>query len=238
MNYTFSPLSDDAVVVQFGDKIDLHTHKIIQTVANYLSTSPFEGMTEYVPAYTTLTVYYNPVAVYRSQRCMPEKRALPYRLVTEWLAAIMENVTDNSSSNPREIAIPVCYGGEYGPDLEIVAQKNQITAAEVVHYHAANKYLVYMMGFAPGFPYIGGMSDKIAASRKETPRLHIPAGSVGIAGEQTGVYPIDTPGGWQIIGQTPLPLLQPNQEPPTLLQSGDTIHFYAISEEDFKKWEN
>lgn len=238
MNYTFSPLSDDAVVVQFGDEIDLHTHQTIQTVANHLNTSPFKGMIEYVPAYTTLTVYYNPVSVYRSHLNSLKKRALPYQLVTEWLTSIIEEITENSSSNPRKIDIPVCYGSDYGPDLEIVAQKNKLTPEEVIQYHSDSEYLVYMMGFAPGFPYIGGMSDKIATSRKETPRLKIPAGSVGIAGEQTGVYPIDTPGGWQIIGRTPLPLLQPEQEPPTLLQSGDIIHFYAISEEDFIKWEN
>jgi len=195
-------------------------------------------MTEYVPAYTTLTVYYNPVSVYRSHLNTLKKRALPYQLVTEWLTSIIEEITGNSSSNPREIDIPVCYGRDYGPDLEIVAQKNKLTPEEVIQYHSDSEYLVYMMGFAPGFPYIGGMSDKIATSRKETPRLKIPAGSVGVAGGQTGVYPIDTPGGWQIIGRTPLPLLQPEQEPPTLLQSGDIIRFYAISEEDFIKWEN
>jgi inhibitor of KinA len=127
----------------------------------------------------------------------------------------------------------VCYGGELGPDLEFVAEHNKLSAEEVIGIHSASVYLVYMIGFAPGFPYIGGMSGKIAAPRRSSPRLKIPAGSVGIAGSQTGIYPIETPGGWQLIGQTPLKLFQPESKSPSLLKAGDVIQFKPISYNQF-----
>ena len=238
MTYTFSPLSDDAVVMQFGADIHLSTHQKIQNVATYLQKHPFTGMREYVPAYTTLTIYYNPVIVYRSLFEFDKKKASPYQLVTDWLTEMMENISESEGSKPRTIHIPVCYSEAYGPDLQTVAAHNELSTEEVVQLHTANEYLVYMMGFAPGFPYIGGMNESIATPRKESPRLQIPAGSVGIAGSQTGMYPIETPGGWQLIGQTPLQLFRPDKEPPALLQPGDRIRFYAISSTDFKQWKD
>ena len=131
------------------------------------------------------------------------------------------------------IEIPTAYGGEFGPDLELVAQHNNLSAAEVVQIHSDTRYLIYMIGFMPGFPYLGGMSPRIATPRKTTPRLKLPAGSVGIAGNQTGIYPAESPGGWQIIGRTPLELFRPTREPPAILQAGDYLTFVSVTPEEF-----
>jgi allophanate hydrolase subunit 1 len=137
------------------------------------------------------------------------------------------------SSAARTVDIPVCYGGEFGPDLDEVAELCGLTAVEVVALHAGGEYLAYMIGFAPGFPYLGGLPDQLVVPRKAAPRLHVPAGSVGLAGKQTGVYPQDSPGGWQIIGRTPIRLFTPERTPPTLLQAGDVVRFRAISCEEY-----
>jgi inhibitor of KinA len=144
------------------------------------------------------------------------------------------NLEETKESKQRFVEIPVCYGGEYGPDLEAVAEYHHLSTSEVVEIHSKEEYLVYMIGFAPGFPYLGGMSEEIATPRRHSPRLSIPEGSVGIAGMQTGVYPISTPGGWQLIGRTPLELFCPNENPPTLLQSGDIVKFVPISLEEYQ----
>jgi inhibitor of KinA len=138
--------------------------------------------------------------------------------------------------HPRVVEIPVCYGGEFGPDLGYVAEHNQLSVEEVIEIHTSGQYLVYMIGFAPGFPYLGGMSERIMAPRRQSPRLAIPAGTVGIAGMQTGVYPIETPGGWQLIGRTPLALFRPQDNPPSLLQSGDIVRFCQISDKEYEEY--
>ena len=130
----------------------------------------------------------------------------------------------------------MCYGGEYGPDLEEVARHNGLSVDEVIALHSGGEYLVYMIGFAPGFPYLGGMSERIAMPRRSSPRAQIPVGSVGIAGMQTGVYPIETPGGWQLIGRTPLALFRPEENPPSLLQAGNKVRFRPISADEFAAW--
>jgi inhibitor of KinA len=133
------------------------------------------------------------------------------------------------------VEIPVCYGGDFGPDLKSVADRNGLTPDEVVTIHCKSTYPVYMIGFAPGFPYLGGMSERISAPRLDTPRERIPAGSVGIAGTQTGVYPIETPGGWRLIGRTPLRLFDAVRDPPSLLQAGDRVRFTAIERGEFDR---
>lgn len=138
----------------------------------------------------------------------------------------------------RTVVIPVCYGGEFGPDLEEVARFHGMTEDEVIAIHAQGRYRVYMIGFAPGFAYLGGLSPEIATPRRATPRTHVPAGSVGIAGNQTGVYPLATPGGWQIIGRTPLALFRPHHEEPSLLRAGDIVQFCPITEEQYRMWDD
>ena len=152
-------------------------------------------MVEYVPAFASVSIIYNPLDINSES---------PYEKVKSILEDILSKLDFSSMDEEHIVEIPVCYGGEFGPDIEHVAKINNITVDEVIKIHTEGKYLVYMIGFAPGFPYLGGMSDKIAAPRRESPRTAIPAGSVGIAGMQTGVYPIETPGGWQLIGRTPI----------------------------------
>ncbi|MGV3465566.1 MAG: 5-oxoprolinase subunit PxpB, partial [Heyndrickxia sp.] len=137
----------------------------------------------------------------------------------------------------RVVEIPVCYGGDFGPDLETVASMNGLSTEEVIQIHSSAEYTVYMIGFAPGFPYLGGMSEKIATPRLPSPRLKIPERTVGIAGNQTGVYPIETPGGWQLIGRTPIKLFRPQDEVPSLLHAGDKVRFKPISYEEYVEWE-
>lgn len=145
------------------------------------------------------------------------------------LAELENNLDKVEIPQPRIIEIPTLYGGDYGPDLPYVAEHNGITTEDVIKIHCSVDYLIYMLGFTPGFPYLGGMSEKIAAPRLSVPRTKIPAGSVGIAGKQTGIYPIESPGGWQLIGRTPLKLYDPKRQPPIVLQAGDYIRFVPIS---------
>ena len=206
------PLGDSAAVVRFGDSIDRPTNLLVQTLSHFLSQHPLIGSVEFVPAYATVTVYYDPL-----RRSFEE--------VAKELQQVVSNLEITPDEVPRTIEIPVCYGGEFGPDLEFVAQHNRLTPDEVIEIHSASVYLVYFIGFAPGFPYLGGLSDRITAPRRTSPRLRIPAGSVGIAGTQTGIYPLATPGGWQLIGRTPLALFRPDETPPTLLRAGDEVRF-------------
>jgi inhibitor of KinA len=221
-SYDITPLGECAVVVRFGDRIGRDLYNAVQLLSHSLSQDPIRHTNEYVPAYATVTIYYDP-----SQRAFEEVvRELRHRIV---------GMNSVSQLDIREVEIPVCYGGEYGPDLSVVAAHNSLTIDDVIEIHCSAEYLVYMIGFAPGFPYLGGMPEKIATPRRSTPRLKIPSGSVGIAGAQTGVYPIETPGGWQLIGRTPLSLFRATQMPPTLLRAGDTVRFRPITNEQFNQ---
>lgn len=229
LNYKLYPLGERAVLVEFGQAVDPQILQKVRSLAEYLDNNPFPGLVEYVPAFTSMTVYYDP-AVFVQQ---PGKN--PYYNICRLIDRILLKVEINSSEPSRKVEIPVCYGEEFGPDLEIVAEHNGLTPEEVVKIHSNLEYQVYMIGFAPGFPYLGGMSERIAAPRKASPRLTVPAGSVGIAGQQTGVYPIATPGGWQLIGRTPLALFRPQAAVPSLLQAGDRIRFVPVSPAVYNK---
>lgn len=236
-----SLLGDTAVVVQLGGGIDPETHRKVRILCSCLEQFPFPGMLEIVPAYTTVTIYYEPMKLQDpmtggSRRNHTGGRS-PYEMVCDILKRTASNLDPADAGASRVIAIPVCYGGEYGPDLEKVAKRNGLTVGEAIAIHSASDYLVYMIGFAPGFPYLGGMSEAIATPRQHSPRLTIPAGSVGIGGAQTGIYPISTPGGWNLIGRTPLRLFRPEHSSPSLLKAGDIVRFRPISLEQFQKWE-
>ncbi|MDT8862686.1 5-oxoprolinase subunit PxpB [Alkalihalobacillus sp. MEB130] len=224
-------LSESAIAVHFGNEIDVEVHKKVKAFAAHLEKDPFKGLKEIVPAFTTVTVFYDPLSI------LPfSKGESPSSIVCATLKEIALNLKKADEQKSRLIEIPVCYGGAYGPDLEYVAEYNRLTPDQVVDIHSSGEYLVYMIGFAPGFPYLGGMSEKIATPRKEQPRMEIPKGSVGIAGKQTGVYSISTPGGWQLIGKTPLDLFFKDQTPPSLLQSGDVIRFKPITEAEYNQY--
>lgn len=232
MEYTVHPLGDNAVLIELGNEISEDAHLKVQTLTAFLEKHPPDWMIEYIPAYTTVTIFYNPFEIYQFS-----DGELPFDFICSLIKPLMVEMGENKAMEARIVEIPVCYGGEFGPDLDYVAEHNGLTPDEVINIHSSGSYLVYMIGFAPGFPFIGGMSEQIAAPRRDTPRLKIPERTVGIAGMQTGIYPIETPGGWQLIGRTPVKLFRPMDESPTLLKAGDKIKFKPISLEEYHHWE-
>ncbi|WP_026564859.1 5-oxoprolinase subunit PxpB [Bacillus sp. UNC41MFS5] len=225
------PLGDSALVIQLGDGISPAIHEKVKNLSNLLEKEPFTGLIESVPSYNSLTIYYNPVSVYMSSTV--REASSPYKKVSAIILALLDKLGTSETPEQRLLTIPVLYGGEFGPDLEYVASYHGLSVEEVIQIHSSNDYLVYMIGFAPGFPFMGGMDERIATPRKDSPRLAIAPGSVGIAGKQTGIYPLETPGGWQIIGRTPLDLFLPELSPPTMLQSGDRIRYVPITLEEY-----
>ena len=219
----FLPCGDQAVTVEWGSTIDEHINRQVHAFARKVEALSHPAITEVVPTYRSATVHYRP-------------EVFSYEELNQLLAPLAQGSAEEGEELPV-VEIPVCYGGEYGPDLEEVAQHCSLTPEEVIARHTAPTYRIYMLGFTPGFPYLGGMDPSIAAPRRKEPRIHIPAGSVGIAGEQTGVYPIVSPGGWQLIGRTPLRLFDPQREQPILLSAGAGIRFVPIDEETFRKME-
>jgi len=195
-------------------------------------------MVEVVPAFVTVTVYYDSFKLYRHYAGRDGMDAnIPHDIAVRIVSAKIRELEACAASVASIVDIPVCYGGEFGPDLDEVASRNGLTTEEVIRIHASADYLVYMIGFAPGFPYLGGMDKRIATPRRSAVRTSVPRGTVGIAGEQTGVYPLDTPGGWQLIGRTPLPLFLPDRMPPTLVQAGDIVRFHPITRAEFDRME-
>jgi inhibitor of KinA len=222
-------LSERSILVYFGDAINEETHEKIQLAVQHLTEQQIEGITEIVCGYTNICVHYEPLIIKKSVQGFVGN-SISEKVIT-FLQHTLQGDHSFSSEERRIVEIPVIYGGESGPDLAYVAERNNLTPQEVIDIHTGGDYLVYMLGFAPGFPFLGGLDPRIATPRRQTPRLKIEAGSVGIAGEQTGVYPLATPGGWQIIGRTAVDLFLPNETPPTYLRAGDRIRFVAVKEE-------
>lgn len=221
---SFQPLGDTGIRIQFGNAIDPEINRHIRSYCQSLEKESIPGVIEWVPSYCAITIYYNPYII-------------QYHTLLQRLEKIAQQLQDLSTSPAEVVILPVLYGGEWGPDLLSVAQKNGLSTEEVVQLHSKPHYLTYMMGFLPGFPYLGGMTDKIATPRLEVPRQRVPSGSVGIAGSQTGVYPLESPGGWRIIGRTPVRLYDPHREVPILLKTGNYIQFRPIDEEEYKEIE-
>ncbi len=225
MEITYSPLGDEAIVMEVGNEISKEATNLVRSITKRLEETLIDSIIEVIPAFTTVTVFYEVTAEFQ------------YKNVKKLIEKTLEEMKDFDLIEQRTIAIPVCYGGEYGPDIEFVAKHNQLSVEEVIAIHSSGTYEVNLIGFAPGFPFIDGMSEKIAAPRRTTPRLRIPERSVGIAGLQTGVYPIETPGGWQLIGRTPKNLFLPNEDIPSLLQAGDRIVFTPITDAEYAELE-
>jgi inhibitor of KinA len=232
----FLPVGETGLMVSFGHIIDPDILHCASALVSQLEKHPFPGLGEFEASYTGVTMFFDPLVLAKEPlpgQDMPEM-SHAYQVVTAKVKELLAKITFGSQNDARHVRVPVCYGGEYGPDLGEVADYHNMTTDEVVKIHTSGKYLVYMIGFAPGFPYVGGMDPRIATPRRKTPRLKIPKGSVGIAGAQTGAYPLETPGGWQLIGRTPLELFRPNDtEHPSVLQAGDNIEFYAVTEKEF-----
>lgn len=213
------PCGDCAVSLRFGEGISPEIHAQVMAYADAVTKARIPGVVELVPSYCALMVRYDPLA-------------LTYREIADALLSLKpETIQTNEAAEVVEL--PVCYGGEYGPDLAFVAEHAGLSVGETVRLHAGVDYPVYMLGFTPGFPYLGGMDARLHTPRLQTPRTRVEAGSVGIAGAQTGVYPMASPGGWRIVGRTPLSLYDPAREEPFLLRPGQKLRFVPISEEEF-----
>ncbi|PIC82046.1 5-oxoprolinase subunit PxpB [Sporosarcina sp. P1] len=225
-------LGDSAILIKLGEGIHPSVHQQVKNLSFLLDEYPFDGFIESVPAYNSLAVYYSPYLVHQSTHGF-QTDGTPLEKVIHYINTLADQISDLPVTEGRVVEIPVLYGGTFGPDLHIVAETHNLSIEEVIEIHTTPEYLVYMIGFAPGFPFLGGLDERIATPRKLTPRTSIPPGSVGIAGKQTGVYPLETPGGWQIIGRTPTDLFVPELSPPSLLQSGDKITFYPITQQQY-----
>ncbi len=238
-DFTCYVLSERALTLDFGTTIHPETSRRITGFYHLLNINPFPGLLSSVPAYTSLTVFYDPVMVLDSLEMKgrtPQERVIRYleALQTGTVAADPGQATvtgpgtvpeDAGSTESRTVRIPVFYGGEYGPDLGDVASVCGLSPQEVIRIHSGQVYEVSMIGFMPGFTYLSGLPDGLACPRKQIPQQTVPAGSVGIAGAQTGIYSLDTPGGWQIIGRISLKLFDPERMPPVLLKIGDRVQF-------------
>jgi len=218
--FTYFPLGDSSFLIKVGNEISLECHKLIRALVLAINQEKIKGVLELIPAYNELMLIYNPLVI-------------NYTKLVEKLKEIEKNLNPDNLPPAKLIHIPVCYESEFAPDLEIVAEKNNLTKNEVIKLHSSIDYLVYMLGFTPGFCYLGGMDARIATPRKESPRKMVEAGSVGIAGNQTGIYPIDSPGGWQIIGKTPIKLFDSEREQPFLVEAGNYIKFDSITKKEF-----
>jgi inhibitor of KinA len=219
----FHPLGESALIIEFGDKISLETNEKVINLACYFDENPFEGFIECVPAYASLTVFYDLVSVKKNYA----EFSTAFETVRLLAEKALQILSKNNNQNARTIEIPVRFEKEFAPDLEFVAGSNNLTAEKVVEIFKSKIYRVYMLGFLPGFAYMGEIDERIATPRRKTPRVKVPEGSVGIAGRQTGIYPLESPGGWQIIGRTEIELFTPEAEKPTFLQPGDRVKFYS-----------
>lgn len=212
---------DKAIVVEFGDIIDEDINrKVINLMKNIESSSLINSIYEMIPTYRSIMIIYNPLKI-------------TFNDLINSVKNIECNLKVLDKREKNIIKIPVLYGNDYGPDIDTVAKHNRLSIEEVIRLHSEAEYLVYMLGFTPGFTYLGGMNSKLETPRLDNPRVKIPEGSVGIAGKQTGVYPIESPGGWQLIGRTPIKLYNPKRENPILLKAGDYVKFTPITKDEF-----
>ncbi len=217
----FRLAGDRGLLVEYGDSIDPVINDRVRVVALAIKQNALPGVKECLTAYSSLTVVYDPDITN------------PHLLKQQFIN-LQENISPRDIPEPAVASIPVCYGGDYGPDIEYVAQFNGLTSGEVIRIHSEPCYRIYMLGFTPGFPYLGGLPSQIHTPRLATSRTLVPAGSVGIANSQTGIYSLDSPGGWQLIGRTPLKLFSPHRKNPVLLESFDHLKFFPISPHDFQ----
>ncbi|VBB09801.1 allophanate hydrolase subunit 1 [Lucifera butyrica] len=210
------------LVVEFGAVISPAVNGIVQQLNRLLAARPIEGILEIVPTYRAVTLYFDPLQVSRTELI---------RLVRQRLDEVRPQAGEGIPA--RIIHVPVYYGGVLGPDLDFVARYTGLAAREVVALHTSRPYLVYMLGFTPGFPYLGGLPAELVVPRQEKPRAKVPAGSVGIGGSQTGLYPVESPGEWWLIGRTPLKVFDPDRVQPFLVAAGDYLHFEDIPVEEY-----
>lgn len=227
----FFALGDSALTVDFGNAISLRLNARVQRLRRIIEREKFDWIVELVPAYSSLAVFYDAALVRRKYADF----ATAFDAVRFVVERILPQVAaeETARDDARLVEVPICFDAEFAPDLEFVAETNNLNVEAVKAIFLAEIYTVFMLGFLPGFAYLGEVSDKIATARKDQPRTNIAAGSVGIAGRQTGIYPLESPGGWQIIGRTPLRLFDANADAPALFAPGDAVQFYEIGKNAF-----
>jgi len=218
-------LGDSALTVEFGNTISTTLNKKAIALSNFFEHNPFPGFVESVPAYASITIFYDLV---ETRKSFPEF-STAFETVKNLAKEAISNLDSSQTETPRIVEIPVHFDNESALDLHIIAQKNGISHEKVIEVFTTTTYRVFMLGFLPGFSYMGEVDDRIATPRKETPRTNVPKGSVGIAGKQTGIYSLASPGGWQIVGRTEVEMFKPNEENPSFLQAGDLVRFIAAS---------
>jgi len=239
--YRIFPIGDAAVTIDFGNVIDERTNGIVIQLFDKLRTEPLPGMMEAVPAYSSITIYYD---LFQLSKCVPGDKT-----VMDWVCGQLEDrlkcPAGQRDATSKLFNIPVCYEPEFAPDIQVLAKEKNLSVEEVIHIHHSRQYRVYMLGFLPGFSYMGETDERIAIARKPQPQP-VEAGSIGIAGRQTGIYPSASPGGWYIIGRTPVKLFDASckpiaddsdaEKPFCLLQPGDTVRFISISKNEFENY--
>lgn len=213
---------DSALLIEFEQKIAPEINAQITAFVHLLKGQHIEGVTDLIPAFASLLINYDP-------------RVIGYKDLKARIEELLKIEVSEEASEARVFEIPVCYGGEYGPDIANIAENAGLSEQEVIDIHCSKDYLIYMLGFLPGFVYLGGLDERIHTPRLANPRISIPAGSVGIAVSQTGIYPLNSPGGWQLLGMTPVKTYDPERETPILVEAGDYIRFVPVTEEEFLK---
>lgn len=218
--FTISIAGDSALNLEFADAISAETSAKIRNAADALAADPIEGVIELIPTFCSLMVCYDPLVI-------------GFDELSAQLRNRLDDVGTTEVGTRRIVTIPVCYGGDFGPDMGKVVEHSGLTEEEVIAIHSGHDYLIDMLGFLPGFAYLGGLDERLHTPRLDTPRTRIEPGSIGIGGEQTGVYPLASPGGWQIIGRTPLRPYDPDREPPILYEAGDCLRFVPITPDEY-----
>jgi inhibitor of KinA len=228
VSYKIYFINECTVSVDFGNVIDKEINAKAIAIFNYLTQHPIEGMIEAIPAYSSVSVYFDIAAIRR--------KISSHKKVSEWIQSKMNQVMLNEfhefETIPDLIRIPVCYDEQFAIDLAWIAEQKKLAPEEIIRLHHSRPYHVYMLGFLPGFSYMGEVDERIVVPRKPEPQS-ISAGSVGIAGKQTGIYPLNSPGGWRIIGRTPLKMFDRNEAQPCLLKAGDSVEYYPITSDEF-----
>ncbi len=214
-------INEQTIMIYFDNKINNQTYQQVQLTTQFIEDSHISEIIDIIPSYRAILIYFDNTNVSGTE--VLENLEL-YKL---------KHSKDLKHSKNRVIQIPVCYGNNYGPDLSEVAKHNQLSEKEVIEIHTQQAYLIYMLGFMPGFPYLGGLDQRLHTPRRSEPRIKIDEGSVGIANNQTGLYPMESPGGWQIIGRTPLKVFDIESKPMTLYKAGDYIQFYEINNKEY-----
>lgn len=229
-DYTIFPIGDSAITIDFGNFISETLNKKVMAMQAWLYQHPFDGLIDVIIAYSSLSVIYDPAII--------KIRYKPAQTVFDFVKQQITDAYDTSSIRERDQIvkrIPVCYDSSFAPDLTYIALEKQITIDEIIHLHTSIAYRVYMIGFQPAFPYMAAVDERIAISRKVKPRQLVVEGSVGIAGIQTGIYPLDSPGGWQIIGRTPFKLFDKTKPNMLIIKPGDQVQFYAVTMKEFTR---